>query len=165
MRHECIILAENPGTLAELCGISLLERLLRTLQRLGLTKAIVLTATPEFVAQHLANPSPHRAKVAIDLRCNPGGPVAAKQIAEVWPNDAELVLVIRGDSVFDPRLLQLLDDQNSTAALVDSAPLPNLQPLLASARNTIGGRVCGVTLLSHEWTKIPERIIRGRPSR
>ena len=153
MRHECIILAENPGALAELCGISLLERLLRTLQRLGLTKAIVLTATPEFVGQHLANPSPHRAKVAIDLRRHPSGPVAAKQIAEVWPNDAELVLVIRGDSVFDPRLLQLLDDQNSTAALVDSAPPPNLQPLLASARNTIGGRVCGVALLSHEWTK------------
>jgi bifunctional N-acetylglucosamine-1-phosphate-uridyltransferase/glucosamine-1-phosphate-acetyltransferase GlmU-like protein len=98
VRHECIILAEDPGALAELCGISLLERLLRTLQRLGLTKAIVLTATPEFVGQHLANPSPHRAKVAIDLRRRPSGPVAAKQIAEVWPNDAELVLVIRSDS-------------------------------------------------------------------
>src|SRR4029453_7939556 len=96
VRHECIILAENPGALSELCGISLLERLLRTLQRLGLTKATVLTATPEFVGQHLANPSPHRAKVAIDLRRYASGPVAAKQIAEVWPNDAELVLVIGG---------------------------------------------------------------------
>ena len=139
VRHECIILAESPGALTELCGISLLERLLRTLQRLGLTKAIVLTATPDLFAQHLANPSPHRAKVAIDLRRPPGGSVAAKQIAEVWPNDAELVLVIRGDSVFDPRLLQLLDDQNSTAALVDSAPPPNLQPLVASARSTTRG--------------------------
>ena len=77
MRHECIILADGPGALAELCGISLLERLLRTLQRLGLTKAIILSATPELIAQHLANPSPHRAKVAVDLRPRAGGPDAA----------------------------------------------------------------------------------------
>jgi phosphatidylglycerophosphate synthase len=165
VRHECIILAENPGALAELCGISLLERLLRTLQRLGLTKVIVLTATPKFVAQHLANPSPHRAKVAIDLRCHPSGPVAAKQIAEVWPNDAELVLVIRGDSVFDPRLLEVIDDQTSTSVLVDSAPPPNLQPLIASASNAAGDRVCGAVLLSHEWVKssagLFEEALRG----
>jgi 1L-myo-inositol 1-phosphate cytidylyltransferase / CDP-L-myo-inositol myo-inositolphosphotransferase len=153
VRHECIILADSPVALAELCGISLLERLLRTLQRLGLTKAIVLSATPDLLAQHLANPSPHRAKVAVDLRSHASGPVFVQQIAEVWPNHAERVLVIPGDSVFDSRLLQLLDDQNSNAALVDSAPPPNLQSLIASARSTIGGRVCGAALLSHEWVK------------
>jgi len=153
VRHDCIILAAAPDALAELGGISLLERLLRTLQRLGLTKAIVLTGTPDLITHHLANPSPHRAKVAIDLRRHPSGPVATKQIAGNWPNDAERVLIIRGDSVFDPRLLQLLDDQNSIAALVDSAPPPSLRPLLASTRNTISGRVCGVVLVSYEWTK------------
>jgi phosphatidylglycerophosphate synthase/molybdopterin-guanine dinucleotide biosynthesis protein A len=153
VRHGCIILADSPAALAELCGISLLERLLRTLQRLGLTKTIVLSAAPDLLAQHLANPSLHRAKVAVDLRSHTSGPVAMKQIAEVWPNDAERVLVIPGDSVFDPRLLQLLDDQNSTAALVDSAPPPNLQPLIGSTPSTIGGRVCGAALLSYEWVK------------
>lgn len=153
MRHECIILAESPATLAELCGISLLERLLRNLQRLGLTKAIVLTDKPGLLAQHLANPSPHRARVVVDLRRLPSGPVAVRQIAEVWPNAAELVLLIRGDYVFDPRLLQLLDEQNSAAALLDSRPPPNLQPLLASAVNTTKGLLCGAALLSHEWGK------------
>ncbi len=75
MRHECIILADGPDALAELCGISLLERLLRQLQRLGLTKAIVLSAAPDLLAQHLANPSPNRAKVAVDIRGRTTGPL------------------------------------------------------------------------------------------
>jgi phosphatidylglycerophosphate synthase len=153
VRHECIVLAESPGALAELGGISLLERLLRLLQRLGLKKTIVLTATPDLFADHLANPSPHRAKVAIDLRRHAGGQASWRQIAEAWPNDAELVLVTSAQGVFDPRLFQLLDDQNSAAALVDSAPPPDLQPLIASVRNTTKGRICGAALLSHGLTR------------
>jgi hypothetical protein len=36
-----IIIADAPETLMELCGVSLLERLLRILQRLGFNRAIV----------------------------------------------------------------------------------------------------------------------------
>ena len=151
MRHKFIILADSPAALVGLCGISLLERLLRTLQRLGLTNAIVLSATPDLLAQHLANPSRNRAKVSVDLRRRGSGPVAVQQIVQAWPNDADQVLVIRGDSVFDPRLLQLLDEQNSTAALVDSAPPPNLEPLVASVPNESRGRLCGAALLSRDW--------------
>ncbi len=107
MRHECIILAESPGALVEVCGISLLERLLRQLQRLGLTKAMILSATPDLIAQHLARPSPNRAKVALDIR---------QRAPENWPNGTDRVLVVAGDRVLDSRLLQLLDEQNSAAA-------------------------------------------------
>ena len=138
---------------SELCGISLLERLLRTLQRLGLTKAIILSATPELIAQHLASRSPHRAKVAVDIRPRAGAPDATDQIADALPNRSEHILVLRGNSVFDSRLLQLLDDQNADAALVDSAPPPNLETLVASARETKRGRLCGGALLSRDWLK------------
>ena len=151
VRHESIILADAPGALTELCGISLLERLLRTLQRLGLTKAIVLSATPELLAPHLVEPSPHRAKVAIDLRPRGPGTLDGRQIVEVWPNDVRSLLVIRGDAVFDPRLLQLLDAQDSAAALVDSAPPLDLQALVASAPTTSRGRLCGAVLLARDW--------------
>ena len=104
MRHECLILADGPQALVELCGISLLERLLRTLQRLGLTKAIILSATPELIAQHLASRSPHRAKVAVDIRPRAGAPDATDQIADALPNRSEHILVLRGNSVFDSRL-------------------------------------------------------------
>lgn len=153
MRHECIILADSPGALVEVCGISLVERLLRTLQRLGLRKTIILSATPELLAQHLVNPSPHRAKVAVDLHRRAGGPPVANQIVDTLPNRSELRLVLRGDSVFDSRLLQLLDDQNANAALLDSAPPANLEALVASARKTKHGRLCGGALLSHDWLK------------
>jgi phosphatidylglycerophosphate synthase len=149
VRHQCIILVDRLG--AELCGISLLERLLRQLQRLGLGKAIVLSSAPEVLAQALANPSPHRAKVAIDLRSRPSGPIAVQQIVDAWPEEAERVLIIPGDTVFDPRLFQFLDEQNSTTALVDSAPPANLQVLLVSAPETNRGRLCGSVLLARDW--------------
>jgi len=153
VRHSVIILAESPGALTELCGISLLERLLRTLQRLDLTKAIVLSTTPELLAPHLADPSRHRARVAIDLRRRSPGPLDVKQITEVWPNDADVALVIRGDSVFESRLFQLLDDQGGTAVLVDSTPPASLQLLVASTPNTVRGRLCGAALLWQDWVK------------
>lgn len=153
MRHEVIILADGPGTVVQLCGISLLERLLRQLQRLGLTKTIILSATPDLLRQHLAKPSPNRAKVAVDLRDCGAVPLAANRLGDAWPNQSEQVLLVQGDSVFDSRLLQLLDDQNASAALVDSAPPPNLEVLVASALETNCGRLCGAALLSTEWLK------------
>src|SRR4051794_18456952 len=73
VRHECIIFADAPGALAELAGISLLERLLRQLQRLGQTKAIVLSDTPTELTQNLANPSSNRSKVAVEIRSRATG--------------------------------------------------------------------------------------------
>ena len=145
MGHECLIYADSPGALVELCGISLIERLLRMLQRCGLTRATVLSNTPDVLAEHLAAPSPHREKVALDFRSG--------SLIDNWPNTADNVLVLRGDSVFDSRLLQLLDDQNANAVLVDSAPPPNLEALVARVRQTKGSRLCGGALLSHDWLK------------
>ena len=47
MVNECVILADDPSALVELCGISTLERLLRTLQRCGIERATVLSNTPD----------------------------------------------------------------------------------------------------------------------
>jgi phosphatidylglycerophosphate synthase len=157
VRHEFIILADGPGALTELCGISLLERLLRTLQRLGLTKATVLSATPELLERHLGDPSAHRAKVTVDLRRRVPGSGEGKHIAEAWPNDGGKVVVVRGDSVFDSRLLQLLDDQNGPTVLVDSAAPPSLLPLVASTRETSRGRLCGAAVLPLDWMKAQDQ--------
>lgn len=141
VRHEFIILADSPGALVEVCGISLLERLLRTLQRLGVTKAIILSDTPQLLAQHLAKGSRHRAKVTIDLR---------SPIGNALPNDGKRLMVIRGDCLFDSRLLQLLENQDAPAALVDSAPPRDLQPFVSSAASSRRGRLCGVALVARD---------------
>jgi len=54
MHHECVIIADSPGALVELCGISILERLLRTLQRCGVKRSTVLASTPKLISDALA---------------------------------------------------------------------------------------------------------------
>jgi phosphatidylglycerophosphate synthase len=151
MAHECVILADAPGALIELCGISSLERLLRTLQRCGITRVIVFSSTPDLIAAQLAEPSAPRAQLTSTLRKRPTGPVTIAQIVDIWPDAAQLVLVVRGDAVFDSRLLQLLVRQSSAAVLVDSAVPSKLQPLVATAPTTLRAKLCGVALLQRDW--------------
>jgi phosphatidylglycerophosphate synthase len=155
MVNECVILADNPGALTELCGISMLERLLRTLQRCGINRATVLSLTPEPVANELARPSWAREGLDVTLHTRPSGPVKLDQIIDIWPRDSRPVprlLVIPADSVFDPRLLLALVSQDTPAALVDSGVRrPNLQTLIASAPDTPRGKLCGPALLDYEW--------------
>ena len=82
MVNECVILADGPGTLIELCGISTLERLLRTLQRCGIERATVLSSTPKAIAQELAAPSWARAQLHVTLRARPAGAVTIEQIVD-----------------------------------------------------------------------------------
>jgi hypothetical protein len=134
MVHECVILADSPGALTQLCGISTLERLLRALQRCGITHATVLSSTPDPIAKELARPSWARADLNVTLRSRSNGPVTIELIADAWPDPARLLLVISADSVFDPRLLRVLVSQEAPAALVDSGVRrPQLQSLIASA--------------------------------
>jgi len=44
-----ILIADAPDALIELCGVNLLERLLRILQRIGFRRAIVFSSTPEII--------------------------------------------------------------------------------------------------------------------
>jgi phosphatidylglycerophosphate synthase len=151
MAYECVILADCPGALVELCGISTLERLLRTLQRCGITRVIVLSSTPDLIAARLAEPCEPRAELVLTFRNRPAGPVTIEQIVNIWPDAAQLLLVVRGDAVFDSRLLHLLATESSSAVLVDSAVPSKLQPLVAPAPNTLGAKLCGAALLQRDW--------------
>jgi phosphatidylglycerophosphate synthase len=139
MPDECVILADGPGALVGLCGISTLERLLRTLQRCGITRATILSSTPAEIAKLLAPPSWARADLKFTFRERPPGPTTVQEIVDLWPENAQRVLVIRGDVVFDIRLLRALLTQTSSTALVDTAA-PNIR-----------GKLCGAALLQREW--------------
>lgn len=154
MISESIILADSPGTLIELCGISTLERLLRTLQRCGIERATVLSSTPKAIAQELAAPSWARAQLHVTLRARPGGAVTIEQIVDNWPHnrrETPLLLIVPAHSVFDPRLLRALVAQNSPAALIDSGVGPRIQALVASAPDTARGKLCGPALVENDW--------------
>src|ERR1700716_405422 len=119
MPDECVILADGLGALVELCGISILERLLRTLQRCGITRATILSSTPKEISEELARPSWARAQLQLTTRQRPAGAVTMEQLVDLWPEATELLLVVRGDTVFDMRLLEFLSKQNRNTALID----------------------------------------------
>jgi phosphatidylglycerophosphate synthase len=164
MVDECIVLADNPSALVELCGISILERLLRTLQRCGIKRATILTSTPELIETELARPSWARAQLQLSVRTRPAGPVKLEQIVDVWPANSvatPLVLVVPADSVFDHRLLRLLVSQKSPAALVDSGKRrPQLQTLVASVPDTTRGKLCGPAVLTRDWASAQNAVFK-----
>jgi phosphatidylglycerophosphate synthase len=151
MAHECVVLADCPGALVELCGISTLERLLRTLQRCGIERATILSSASERLAEELARPSWPRAQLALALRTRPNGAPRIEHVLDIWPGIGEFLLLVRGDAVFDLRLLQLLATQRSPAVLVDSAVPSKLQPLVAQAPDALHAKVCGAALLQRDW--------------
>jgi phosphatidylglycerophosphate synthase len=152
MRHECVIIADSPGALVELSGISILERLLRTLQRCGVKRATVLSSTPELISKALAQPSWPRAEIDLRVCHRSDGVVSVEQIVASWPETGQFLLVIRGNVVFDGRLLRLLLAQNSTTGLVDSSVPEQFDSLVASAQDTNAGRFTGAALLQYDWT-------------
>src|SRR5947208_9342983 len=162
MVNECVILADDPSALVELCGISTLERLLRTLQRCGIERATVLSNTPDQIARELARPSWARAQLNFILRTRPAGPVRLQQIVDVWPRTSDaipLLLVIPAGSVFDPRLLRALVSQNAPTVLVDSGVEPRTQALTASAPDTSRGKLCGPALLEYDWASAQNGLL------
>src|SRR5437879_12411406 len=97
MPDECVILADGPAALVELCGISTLERLLRTLQRCGITRAIILSSSAAEIAQRLAQPSWARADLEFNILERPPGPPTAHQIVDPVAEAVARMLLIQRD--------------------------------------------------------------------
>jgi phosphatidylglycerophosphate synthase len=115
-----ILVADAPEALIELCGVNLLERLLRILQRLGFRRAIVFSTTPEIVGAELAKPSWAREEVIADLAPRANEPLTAQLLLEQIRSDR--FLIVPGNIYCDARLLAALCAKDSPAALVDSNP-------------------------------------------
>src|SRR5262244_198351 len=77
-----ILLADAPEALTELCGVNLVERLLRILQRLGFRRAIVLSSSPEIIGTELAKPSWARQQIAVQLVASGAKPVTAALVLQ-----------------------------------------------------------------------------------
>src|SRR5881227_1197476 len=127
------LIADTPGALMELCGVNLLERLLRTLQRLGFRRAIVFSTTPKIVGVELAKYSWAREKVIVHLVLGANEPFTAQLLLEQSPS--ERFLIVPANIYCDARLLATLCAKGSSAALVDSNPPEFAQSLI---RNPCG---------------------------
>jgi phosphatidylglycerophosphate synthase len=136
-----ILVADAPEALVELCGVSLLERLLRILQRLGFRRAFVFSTTPKIVGAEVAKQSWAREQITAHLVSGAIGPLTPQLVLEQSPS--ERFLIVPADVYCDARLLAALCARDSSAALVDSNP-PEF------ARSLIRNR-CGPALVTKDF--------------
>lgn len=158
-RRRIVLLADAPNALVEVCGISLLERLLRTLQRLGFRDATILSRTPESIAARLAEPSWARAELSLTIQSRGSGALTPRQVlATCFPtgDDAGSLLIIPADMYCDGRLLSALSKQKAPALLIDSAPPVFLRPLLEGAARDRQIWRCGPVFISRGWLSAGE---------
>jgi phosphatidylglycerophosphate synthase len=134
-----ILIADAPGALVELCGVNLLERSLRILQRLGFRRAIVFSSTPEIVGAELAKRSWARGEITVRLVASGSPPLTARELLEQDP--AERFLILPANVYCDARLLAALC-ADSSAALVDSNPPEFVRPLVTNP--------CGLALVTRD---------------
>ena len=136
-----ILIADAPEALIELCGVNLLERLLRILQRLGFRRAIVFSTTPEIVGTELAKHSWAREQITVHLVSGAIGPMTGQLLLEQSPS--EHFLIVPANIYCDARLLATLCAKDSSVALVDSNPPEFARSLI---RNP-----CGPALVTREF--------------
>lgn len=129
------VFADAPEALAEVCGISLVERLLRVLQRLDFDQATVFANSPE-VVNHLSRPSSARAAIALSFAERlTGGDFTIDELAQ-FPGTNARALIVCANFYYDARLLQSIARAQTPTILIDSS------------RST---RTGGAALIDGEW--------------
>jgi phosphatidylglycerophosphate synthase len=136
-----ILIADAPEALTELCGVNLLERLLRILQRLEFRSAMVFSTTPGIVGAELAKRSWARDQINAHVVSDPIGPLTSQLILEHSPSDR--FLIVPANIYCDARLLAALCAKDSSAVLVDSNPPDFARSLI---RNP-----CGPALVTRDF--------------
>src|SRR5436305_7633354 len=157
-----ILIADAPEALTELCGVNLLERLLRILQRLGFRRAIVFSTTPEIVGAELAKRSWAREQITVHLAPDAIGSLTAHLLLEQSPS--ERFLIVPANIYCDARLLATLCAKDSSAALVDSNPPEFARTLI---RNPCGPALVTKDFLSALPAPVPffEQLNEGISNR
>jgi phosphatidylglycerophosphate synthase len=127
--------------LTELCGVNLLERLLRILQRLGFQRAIVFSTRAEIVGAELSKPSWPREQIIVRVVSSTTESLTPKLVLEQSPS--ERFLIVPANVYCDSRLLAALCAEDSPVALVDSNPPEFARHLI---RNP-----CGPALITRDF--------------
>ncbi len=160
---ELLILADQPEALHRLCGVSMVERTLRTAARLGFHQAIVVDAGGDpRAARELSAPAPARPSLAIRLATVTERPLSETGLRRELtgtPPDT-LVLVVPGDGLYDARLLAELAGRQTPAALVDSRPPLTPTGLLDRAPRTSRGALVGPAVLQASLPGFPAGAYR-----
>jgi 1L-myo-inositol 1-phosphate cytidylyltransferase / CDP-L-myo-inositol myo-inositolphosphotransferase len=152
---DLILLADAPEALVEVCGITLLERLLRVAQRLDFPRALVISATPAVIKGELARLSWPRDRIVVEIVGRPAGPITPEMLlGKDRSAGGTRCLVVPAALYCDARLLVALADKSSPFVLIDSQPPETARSLLEGMAQTGKGKLCGPSLLTRDFLTI-----------
>src|SRR2546423_2171973 len=123
---QLLMLADAPGAVVELFGISMLERLLRVAQRLGYREALIVSKIPAEIAAHLAKPSWARAEISLTFRTRAAGPV---HLHELVTGNERTLLVSAGFFFCRPPFETVGWANNPDCLVGSAAPAARRSPL------------------------------------
>jgi hypothetical protein len=145
-----LIVADLSDALTSLGGISLLERLRRSVRQLGFREATILSDSVESAAAHLSKVSGHGADVSLKFWERSGTETTVGDIEDCVSamnvSRGERLLVFFADFYCDGRLLRPPAEAQRDSVLVDSNPGPVIAPLWKDCAQSF----CAA-LLSSEW--------------
>jgi phosphatidylglycerophosphate synthase len=150
-----LLVADSPDALANLGGISLLERSRRIVRQLGFREATILSNSVESIAAQAAKASWHGADVSLKFLERTGAEITVGDILDCLaamrvPADERILIVFAG-FYCDGRLLRSLAQAQTSSALIDSDPPSIIAPLLENPGAHSSGRSLCATLLASEW--------------
>jgi 1L-myo-inositol 1-phosphate cytidylyltransferase / CDP-L-myo-inositol myo-inositolphosphotransferase len=159
-RMEVVIFADAPEALMVLCGVSLLERQLRILQRLGFVHATIVSATGDKICAAIEPPSWARRGLTTRI------------ITHSEMRLATRALFLPGDIYCDARLIRALAECEGECVLVDSAPPQEVLPLLCDLKRDARGFVSNAAVTANydslgelpplDAARVPPYILRMR---
>ena len=154
-RPHLFILAESPGAFSTLCGISLLERLLRVVQRIGFREATIVSESVESIRTHLAENSWARSELALKFQEQTRSPATigdiSRSVNAMSPLDPDRALVLSATYYCDGRLLRKIAEMKTSTILVDSNRPQDCARLWKNLKPCARGWFCGAALLDQEW--------------
>lgn len=148
---DVVIVADDAAAGVRLCGISMIERLLRDLQRAGMRKATIIGARTEAAVSALKHDSWARCDVCLtDLEPTKSNCLVEDVIHCVGPAAGDILLV-RAGAYYDPRLLRAAAGSRSPTITIDSDPPSKLRDLLAGTSRIDDGIMVDLALIDRSW--------------
>ncbi|HEC13926.1 MAG TPA: CDP-alcohol phosphatidyltransferase family protein, partial [Acidiferrobacteraceae bacterium] len=156
---DALIIANDPRFLEEICGLTIIDRLLRSLHCSGIKQAIIITSTPgpyHRVVKRRAWPR-KQLKISIVELSHPEQMKTWVSILEQHctdvsnTNGSDPVLIVPHPGIYDTRLIRNLAQGTSPTALVDSQPPDYLNVLPDPQYLSAQGILCGPVCVDRAW--------------
>jgi hypothetical protein len=155
-----LIVADAPDALTTLCGISLVERLCRIVQKLGFREATILSHSVKSIAGHVAVFSWSGRNLSLRFQEHSGTAITIGDVHDFLSNmrvpSADRLLIVFAAFYVDERLLRALIEAQTDSVLIDSDPPSITLPLCRDSVARSHARSPCVQL-SSEWLLKKER--------